>query len=85
MQKNTTSGWVDIALDAGVRFLIKILFCVFLFASTTYAGSGSKPRDCIYIETGLKVKEERRGDGQIDDCLIQNKEIYAKAVCSLSS
>ena len=81
MQKETQQvAGLTSHLTQELGFLIKILFCVFLFASTTYAGSGSKPRDCIYIETGLKVKEERRGDGQIDDCLIQNKEIYAKAV-----
>lgn len=67
--------------EAEVGLLIKILFCLFLFLSTTtYAGSGSKPRECVYIETGLKVKENHRDDGQIDDCLIKNRETYAKAV-----
>lgn len=67
-------------LTQELGFLIKILFCLFLFVSTTtYAGSGSKPRECVYIETGLKAKEDRRGDGQIDDCLIKNREAYAKA------
>ena len=71
-------------LSAELGWLIKILFCLILSTSTvTYAGSGSKPRDCTYIETGLKVKEERRGDGKIDDCLASNSKIWAEAArCS---
>lgn len=74
------SDGVASLLNAELGLLIKILFCMFLLTSTvTYAGSGSKPRGCTYIETGLTVKEERRGDGQIDDCLASNREAYAEA------
>ena len=76
-EKTQQSVGVASDLNDELDVLKKMLFCVLLSTVTiTHAGSGSKPRECIYIETGIKVEEKIRNDGHINDCLVKNKKTY---------
>jgi hypothetical protein len=82
-EKTQIADGVASELNAELGFK-KIIFSLLLVVVTNqvYAGSGSKPRECVYIGTNIEVKEDKRGDGRIDDCLAKNAYIEQQKLLS---